>query len=52
MSPSRFVLWPVRLFVYDGRYWKPTGGWAWLRRVRYVDTVWGERFHVDTHTGP
>jgi hypothetical protein len=45
---SKFVIFPVRLFYFDGTYWRPTGRWAWRKRVNYMDTIWGERFYFDT----
>lgn len=45
---TKFAGLPVRLYRFNGKYWEPTGKKAWLRRIGYVDTVWFERFYVET----
>lgn len=44
---QRFALFPVRISEFDGTWWQRTGSFAWLRRVRQVDTIWGERFFAE-----
>jgi hypothetical protein len=41
-----FAWWPVPLYECESRMWRATGRSAWLERVRRVETVWGDVFHV------
>lgn len=45
-SPTRFAWLPMPLSELRGDCWHATGRHAWLRKVRVVNTIWGDTLYV------